>query len=210
MREERFNLKKIVPILAVVTLLLQTLVGPVVAVADALGATDNLPKIYLTSINAELREGDQVVPSIEKDKEYQLHLTGDFTKNKAELAELLITIGNNFKLVNQQVALTNLNGKVLGQASTTDQEINLAINEEIIAEENFSLNLAVTYQGQEALTNDSLALNSSLGTTEIPVAVAGTETSSSELTTSETKEVEETEETEETVASTEEVTDVSS
>ncbi|WP_314208730.1 hypothetical protein [Vagococcus salmoninarum] len=203
-------MKKIVPILAVVTLLLQTLVGPVVAVADALGATDNLPKIYLTSINAELREGDQVVPSIEKDKEYQLHLTGDFTKNKAELAELLITIGNNFKLVNQQVALTNLNGKVLGQASTTDQEINLAINEEIIAEENFSLNLAVTYQGQEALTNDSLALNSSLGTTEIPVAVAGTETSSSELTTSETKEVEETEETEETVASTEEVTDVSS
>lgn len=207
MREERFNLKKIVPILAVVTLLLQTLVGPVVAVADTLGATDNLPKINLTSINAELREGDQEVTSIEKDKAYQLHVTGDFTKNETELAELLITISNNFKLVNQQVALTNLNGKGLGQASTADQEINLAINEEIIAEEKFSLDLAVTYQGQEAVTNDSLALNSSLGTTEIPVAVTGTETSSSELATSETEEAEETKETE---ASTEEVTEESS
>ena len=197
-------MKKIVPILAVVTLLLQTLVGPVVAVADTLGATDNLPKINLTSINAELREGDQEVTSIEKDKAYQLHVTGDFTKNDAELAELLITISNNFKLVNQQVALTNLNGKVLGQASTADQEINLAINEEIIAEEKFSLDLAVTYQGQETVTNDSLALNSSLGTTEIPVAVTGTETSSSELATSET------EEAEETLGSTEEVTKESS
>lgn len=141
-----------------------------------------------------------------------MHLTGDFTKSEAELAELIITISNNFKLVNQQVALTNMNGKVLGQASTADQQINLVINEEVIEQENFSLDVAVIYQGQDGVTSDSLALNSSLGTTEIPVAVTETEISSSELVTSETEETvaSKEKETEETGNSSEPITSTDS
>lgn len=158
-------MKKIIPLIALIVLLLQSILVPVVAVAESINEQPVSP-LTLKELDGEVMDEHQEVVNqerpLKKAQTYWLGLKGTLHKVTENTESIDISVSSNIKMIEESVEVINNDNQLIGEAIIKGQKVSLKILPEVIGSQLFDLKIPFSYQGQ-GVESDQLVLSSQLG-----------------------------------------------
>ncbi|WP_314065254.1 SpaA isopeptide-forming pilin-related protein [uncultured Vagococcus sp.] len=162
-------MKKTIPIIALIVLLLQSVLVPVVAVAESINdgpvASLELSQLKGVLVDDNQREVNQERP-LKKDQTYWLSLNGNLEKNVKESEIIDLSVSSNIHINGTTSPLINSDSQEIGEVIVKGQQLQIKLLPDVVGSQQFELRVPVSYHGEEEL-RDQLIITSQLGETSI-------------------------------------------
>lgn len=152
--------------MALIVLLVQSILVPMIAVAESITDGQVAP-LALKELKGELLEGQELVNQenpLKKEQSYWLHLKGSLQKLTEETESVSLSISQNILVTGPPSPLVNGDNQIIGEVIITGAELKIQLLPEVVGSQLFDLRVPISYQG-EADLEDYLTINSPLGET---------------------------------------------